>query len=130
MLIRKFTRNGRDEALAAAIVRALEPRFDAIDRRFDAFDDRFDALEQRLEAMDAKWERRFIALRNELVAAGEPFIGLQDYLATRFERTVKLMDSINKRIDRMTEEITEQIAEQFAALSATVSHGLSERGSH
>lgn len=79
--------------------------------------------------MDAKWECQFIALRNELVAAGEPFVGLQDYLATRFERTVKLTDSINKRIDRMTEEITEQIAEQFAALSATLVLGFSEQGS-
>ena len=132
MLIRKFTRNGRDAALAAAVVRALEPRFDALDRRFDAIDRRFeaidrrfeavdlrfDALEDRLEAMDAKWERKFIDLRNELVAAGKPFIGLQDHLATRFEHTVKLMD-------RMSKEITEQ----FAALTATVVHGFSERRS-
>lgn len=96
----------------------IDRRFDAIDRRFDAVDDRFDALEDRLEAMDAKWERQFIDLRNELVAAGEPFIGLQDYLATRFERTVKLMD-------RMSKEITEQ----FAALTATFVLGFSERGS-
>ena len=41
-MIRRFTRNGRDAALAATIVRALEPRFEAIDSRFEAFDNRFD----------------------------------------------------------------------------------------
>lgn len=54
MLIRKFTRNGRDEALAAAVVRALEPRFEAIDRRFEAIDRRFEAIDLRFEAMDVK----------------------------------------------------------------------------
>ena len=78
MLIRRFTRNGRDEALAAAVVRALEPRFEAIDRRFEAIDRRFEAIDRRFEAiddrfeaMDAKWERRFedIDLRFEAMDA-------------------------------------------------------------
>ncbi|MCY3698536.1 MAG: hypothetical protein OXH46_02705 [Gemmatimonadetes bacterium] len=34
-MIRRFTRNGRDAALVAALVQALEPRFEAIDARFD-----------------------------------------------------------------------------------------------
>ncbi|WP_419862115.1 hypothetical protein [Candidatus Palauibacter sp.] len=66
MLIRKFTRNGRDEAMAAAVVRALEPRFEAIDRRFEAIDDRF-------EAMDVKWERRFEAIERRFEAIERRF---------------------------------------------------------
>ena len=60
-------------------------------------------------------------IRNEMVVSGERSGGL-DHFATLFERTDKLLDAINARLDRMSEEI----AEQFAALSATVVHGFSE----
>ena len=93
MLIRRFTRNGRDEALVAAVVRALEPRFEAIDvrfeaidRRFEAIDARFDGLESRFDAIDAKLEarhrefsRKFNVLFGTMALGFTLVIGLMGY---------------------------------------------------
>ncbi|MYC88444.1 MAG: hypothetical protein F4X22_09450, partial [Gemmatimonadales bacterium] len=64
MLIRRITRNDRDAALVAAVVQALDPRFEAIENRLDAMDRRFEVIEGRLDAMD----RRFEAIEGRLDA--------------------------------------------------------------
>lgn len=134
MLIRKFTRNGRDEALAAAVVRALEPRFEAIDRRFEAmdvkwerrfeamdvkwgrrFEDidlRFGAMDNRFGAMDVKWERRFVELRNEISGFRGQSDGVREHVA-------RLQEHVDAQLHQMRKEMNEK----FAALSATVVHG-------
>ncbi|WP_419167241.1 hypothetical protein [Candidatus Palauibacter sp.] len=101
MLIRRYTRNGRDAAVAAAVAKALGPRFEAIDGRFEAIDIRFDA-------MDAKWEHRFADLRNEMVGLRERFADLSDH------------------VDAHLNLMAEQIAAQIAAISMPVVRGFSE----
>lgn len=133
MLIRKFTRNGRDEALVAAVVRALEPRFEAIDRRFEAMDvkweRRFEAIERRFEdidlrfgamdnrfgTIDVKWERRFVELRNEISEFREQSVSAREHVA-----------HLQARVDAQLHQMRKEMNEKFAALSATVVHGFSE----
>lgn len=122
MLIRKFTRNGRDEALAAAVVRALEPRFEAIDRRFEAIDRRFEdidlrfgAMDNRFGAMDVKWERRFVELHKEISKFRGQSFGVREHVA-------RLQEHVDAQLHQMRKEMNKK----FAALSKTVVHGFSE----
>ena len=88
--------------MAAAIVRALEPRFEATDARFEATDARwerrFEASELRFEALDAKWEHRFADLRKEMVKLGQCFADFQAH----FDRRV---DEIEARISELFERM-------------------------
>ncbi|WP_428275845.1 hypothetical protein [Candidatus Palauibacter sp.] len=152
MLIRKFTRNGRDEALAAAVVRALEPRFEAIDRRFEAMDvkwerrfeamdvkweRRFEAIERRFEdidlrfgamenrfgTIDVKWERRFVELRNEISGFREQSVSAREHVAHLQGHVDAQLKGFDARLNQIGKEIAKQLDEKFAALSATVVHG-------
>lgn len=142
MLIRRFTRNGRDAALVAALVQALEPRFEAIDSRFEAIDSRLEAIDRRFEAvdrrfkqldlrfeaidnrfgaMDVKWERRFVAIANDIS-------GLRVGYADVREHVARLHENVNARMDGFEAQLNEMRAEtaaQFATLSETVVHGFS-----
>ena len=121
-----ITRNGRDAAVAAAVVKALEPRFEATDARFKASDARFEATdarwerrfeasELRFEALDAKWEHRFADLRNEMARLGQCFADFQ----VHFDRRA---DEIEAQISELFEHLREQIGQ----LSRPVVRGVSE----
>ena len=101
-MIRRFTRNGRDAALAAAVARALEPRF---------------------EAMDAKWEGQFLDLRNEICGSRERSVDVREHVARLQEHVDARLTEFDARLNQMGKEIAEQFNEKFAALSATVVHG-------
>ncbi len=139
-MIRRFTRNGRDAALAATIVRALEPRFEAIDRRFEAIDRRFEAFDNRFEAvdrrfkqmdlrfeaignrfgaLDVKWEGRFVALADEMSKLRVGHADVREHVVRLHENVNARMDGFEARLDSMATEA----AAQFATLSETVVHG-------
>lgn len=149
LLIRRFTRNDRDAALVAAVVQALEPRFEAIENRLDAMDRRFEAIEGRLDgmdgrfvsidhrfeaignrfgAMDVKWERRFVALADEMSKLRVGYADVREHVVRLHENVNARMDAFDARMDGFEarlNEMGEEFAAQFAALSETVVHGFS-----
>ena len=83
LLIRRFTRHARNETVAAAVARVLEPRFEAVDARFAALDTkwehRFKEMEDESRSRDAAWKERFADLRNEMVTLRESFANLRTW---------------------------------------------------
>ena len=96
VLIPRFTRQGREAAIAAAVEKALEPKFDVIDRRFEEMDAKSDRRFEEMEAksdqrfkemdakwqlhfeeMDAKWDRQFADLRGEFTDLSNEFAAMR-----------------------------------------------------
>ena len=123
MLIPRFTRQGLDAAIAAAVekalepkeaviaatvLRALEPRFDAIDHRFEEMDaksdQRFKEMEAKwqlhFQAMDAKWDRQFADLSGEFARVHREVVGLR-------ERANDLTESVNGKLAYMARQIAD-----------------------
>lgn len=151
MLIRGFGKHGSNEAVAAAVAKALDPRFDQIDARLGTVDGRLDTLDgwlgtldgqlgtldARLDALDGKWEREFVQVRNEVV-------GLREAVATLHERFTQLelgfvaQEKDNAAHRRHVREEIGRVARQLHALngkiarlegmdSTTVVHGFGGR---
>ena len=112
MLIPRFTRQGRDAAIAAAIekaiepreaaiaatvLRALEPKFDAIDRRFEEMDAKW---QFHFQAMDAKWDRQFADLTGEFARVHREVVRLR-------ERANDLTESVNGKLAIMARQIAD-----------------------
>ncbi|MYG19014.1 MAG: hypothetical protein F4208_05475 [Gemmatimonadales bacterium] len=119
--------------MVAAVVQALEPRFEAIENRLDAMDSRLDAMDSRFvsidhrfeaignrfDALDVKWEGRFVALADDMSKLRVGYADVREHVARLHENVNARMDGFEARLNEMGEEF----AAQFAALSQTVVHG-------
>lgn len=102
LLIRRFTRHARNETVAAAVARVLEPRFEAVDARFAALDTkwehRFKEMEDESRSRDAAWKERFADLRNEMVTLRESFANLRTYMEGKLTIVDHRIDMIDVRL--------------------------------